>query len=60
MKDQEPGAALASLRKFDCAVIVTDHTMVDYQTMVDFCPVVVDTRNATRNIRRNRAKVIKL
>ncbi len=50
----------ASLRRFDCAVIVTDHSAVDYQRLVDGCPVVVDTRNATRALRRGRSKVIKL
>ena len=50
----------AALRRCDCAVIVTDHTMVDYQRIVDSCPVVVDTRNATRDLKRNRSRVIKL
>ncbi len=50
----------AALRTVDCAVIVTDHPGVDYQRLVDLCPVVVDTRNATREIRRGRSKVVKL
>lgn len=31
----------------DAAVIVTDHSNVDYQRVVEMVPVVVDTRNAT-------------
>jgi len=50
----------ALLRGYDCAVIVTDHAAVDYQKLVDGCPAVVDTRNATRNVRRGRSKIIKL
>lgn len=35
----------ASLRGFDAAVIVTDHTRVDYAAVVEAVPLVVDTRN---------------
>jgi len=35
----------SSLEGFDAAVIVTDHDGVDYQTLVDRVPLVVDTRN---------------
>ena len=50
----------ARLRRYDCAVVVTDHGGVDYQRLVDHSRAVVDTRNATRGIRRGRNKVIKL
>jgi UDP-N-acetyl-D-glucosamine dehydrogenase len=50
----------AAVKAVDCAVIVTDHSGVDYQSLVDLCPVVVDTRNATEKIRRGRSKVVKL
>ena len=48
------------IRKQDCVVIVTDHSNVDYQRVIDYAVLVVDTRNATKTIRRNRRKVIKL
>jgi UDP-N-acetyl-D-glucosamine dehydrogenase len=51
-----PGA----LRSFDCAVVVTNHTAIDYQRLVDHSRIVVDTRAATRGIRRGRSKVIRL
>jgi len=39
-------------------VIATDHSSYDYQTIVDAAPLVVDTRNATRRIARNRKIVL--
>jgi len=39
-----------ALRSSDAVVIVTDHDNVDYQRVVDLAPVVVDARNATRNL----------
>jgi UDP-N-acetyl-D-glucosamine dehydrogenase len=49
-----------TLRKQDCVVIVTDHSGVDVQSVVDHSKLVLDTRNATKGIRRNRRRVIKL
>jgi UDP-N-acetyl-D-glucosamine dehydrogenase len=40
----------AALPQADCAVIVTDHSSVDYQTVVRDASMVVDTRNALRGI----------
>src|SRR5206468_3792759 len=37
---------LPSVEEADCVVIVTDHTGVDYATVVERCRRVVDTRNA--------------
>jgi UDP-N-acetyl-D-glucosamine dehydrogenase len=48
------------LRAADAVVIVTDHRAVDYQLVVDHAAVVVDTRNATKGLRRGRARVIAL
>jgi UDP-N-acetyl-D-glucosamine dehydrogenase len=42
----------------DCAVIVTNHSSIDYQKVVDQAPVVLDTRNATRGMQSS--KIIKL
>ena len=41
------------LRLADAVVIVTDHTAVDYQRVVDVAAVVVDTRNATAGLRKS-------
>jgi UDP-N-acetyl-D-glucosamine dehydrogenase len=38
------------LAEQDCVLIATDHTAFDYQAIVEHCPLVIDTRNATKNI----------
>src|SRR5882672_1153238 len=40
-----------TLRNQDLVLITTDHTNIDYQWLVEHSPVVVDTRNATRNVK---------
>jgi UDP-N-acetyl-D-glucosamine dehydrogenase len=34
-------------KDYDCVVIVTDHSSLDYEALVDEAPLVVDLRNAT-------------
>lgn len=46
------------LRMADCAVIVTDHSSINYEKVVEHAPVVIDTRNATRGM--HNPKIIKL
>lgn len=41
----------------DVALIVTDHDAVDYALVVEHAPLVVDTRNATRDVRAGRDNV---
>jgi UDP-N-acetyl-D-glucosamine dehydrogenase len=47
-----------NLGTFDCVVITTDHSVYDYQMIVDSAKLVVDTRNATRRVTRNREKIV--
>jgi UDP-N-acetyl-D-glucosamine dehydrogenase len=49
-----------SLKEADCVVIVTDHTAYDYSLIVEHSPVVIDTRNATKNVNNHREKIISL
>ena len=42
-----------TLKKYDCVLIATDHSSYDYQFIVNNASLVVDTRNATRNILNN-------
>jgi UDP-N-acetyl-D-glucosamine dehydrogenase len=42
----------AELSSADCVVIVTDHSSIDYQRVVDLARMVVDTRNATAGMNR--------
>jgi len=41
---------LEQLGKYDCVVIVTDHSDYDYKKIVGEAQLVVDTRNATKDI----------
>ncbi len=34
-----------SLKSFDCAVVITNHTQVDYKKLLGAVPLIVDTRN---------------
>lgn len=47
-----------SLRKYDCVVIATDHTCYDYEFIAENAKILVDTRNATKNI-KNRKNIVK-
>ncbi len=44
---------------YDVALIVTDHDGIDWDALVDAVPLVVDTRNATRNVTANRERIVK-
>ena len=44
----------------DCVVIHTDHTGFDYDWVVEHARLVFDTRNATREVKAGRDKVIRL
>jgi UDP-N-acetyl-D-glucosamine dehydrogenase len=47
-----------NLKAFDCVVIVTDHSNFDYKFIVDNSKIIIDTRNAAKDIVSK--KVIKL
>ncbi len=40
----------AVVREADCVIVVTDHSSVDYERVARHAKVVVDTRNALRNV----------
>ncbi len=44
----------------DCVVIVTEHSLYDFDWILKHAPVVIDTRNATANVAENRDKIILL
>jgi UDP-N-acetyl-D-glucosamine dehydrogenase len=46
-----------NLGKYDAVIIATDHSSYDYAAIVDAARIVVDTRNATRRVIRNREKI---
>ncbi|MDX2168824.1 MAG: nucleotide sugar dehydrogenase [Deltaproteobacteria bacterium] len=48
----------ATLAAADAVLIATDHTTVDYEFVVRHARLVVDTRNATRNVSEGRGKIV--
>ena len=44
----------------DLAVVITAHSDVDYQRLVERTPRVFDTRNATKAVEHGREKIVKL
>jgi UDP-N-acetyl-D-glucosamine dehydrogenase len=49
-----------TLAAADCVLITTDHSKIDYDRVVARASVVVDTRNATRDVVQHREKIVRL
>jgi len=47
-----------TLGQYDAVIVATDHTSYDYHAIVDGSKIVVDTRNATRRVPRNRNRIV--
>ncbi|MEK7448596.1 MAG: nucleotide sugar dehydrogenase [Planctomycetota bacterium] len=47
------------LKENDCVVITTDHSSLDYQWVVTHAGLVIDTRNATKDVKTNRQKIVR-
>jgi UDP-N-acetyl-D-glucosamine dehydrogenase len=47
-----------TLGSYDGVIIATDHSSYDYAAIVDGAKLVVDTRNATRRVMRQREKIV--
>ena len=45
------------INKADVTIILTDHSLYDYQWIVDNSKAVFDTRNATKKVKKNRNKI---
>jgi UDP-N-acetyl-D-glucosamine dehydrogenase len=50
----------SALAGADCVVIVTDHSSYDWPRVVACAQLVVDTRNALRDVAGGKAKIVKL
>ncbi|MCX7822192.1 MAG: nucleotide sugar dehydrogenase [Syntrophobacterales bacterium] len=46
------------LKTFDAVVIITDHSIYDYEWIVNHAKLIVDTRNATKHVKNGREKII--
>jgi UDP-N-acetyl-D-glucosamine dehydrogenase len=54
------GLTPATLRSADCVLIATDHSNLDFAAIVRHAKLVVDTRNAARDVAEGRDKIVKL
>jgi UDP-N-acetyl-D-glucosamine dehydrogenase len=46
------------LQSQDCLLVVTDHSAYDWPWIVELSPLIVDTRNATRNVTKYRDRIV--
>ncbi|MBN3038323.1 MAG: nucleotide sugar dehydrogenase [Candidatus Omnitrophica bacterium] len=44
----------------DCVVVVTDHSNVDYEFILRYSPLIIDTRNVFKSCKGRKDKVVKL
>jgi UDP-N-acetyl-D-glucosamine dehydrogenase len=56
---QSVGWSRETLASYDAAFICTDHDDVDYAELVAHSRLVVDTRNATRDVAKHRERIVK-
>jgi UDP-N-acetyl-D-glucosamine dehydrogenase len=47
------------LAEQDCVLIATDHSAYNYPWIVEHAPLVIDSRNATRDVTAGREKIVK-
>ena len=47
------------LQRLDAVVVVTDHSQVDYAWVVRHAPLIIDTRNVTKNVKQWKRKIVK-
>jgi UDP-N-acetyl-D-glucosamine dehydrogenase len=57
MSSQELTAEYLGTR--DCVLIVTDHSAYDWNWIAQHSPLIVDTRNATKNVIAPRATIVR-
>jgi UDP-N-acetyl-D-glucosamine dehydrogenase len=48
-----------NLASYDAVIISTDHSAYDYDSIVRHSKLVVDTRNACKNVKNGRSKILK-
>ena len=47
------------LAEQDCALVITDHSAYNWDTIVSHTSLIVDTRNATQAVTRHRERIVK-
>jgi UDP-N-acetyl-D-glucosamine dehydrogenase len=48
------------IKEADCVLILTDHSGIDYEWVLEKAQLVVDTRNATKDVALNREKIVRI
>jgi UDP-N-acetyl-D-glucosamine dehydrogenase len=48
----------ATLKNYDCVLIATHHQAYDWQVVADNAKLIVDTRNATKNVKGKRDHIV--
>jgi UDP-N-acetyl-D-glucosamine dehydrogenase len=51
---------IESIEEMDCVVIVTNHSLYDYPSILEKAKLIVDTRNALGSLGRDNSKVVRL
>jgi UDP-N-acetyl-D-glucosamine dehydrogenase len=49
-----------TLNACDCAVIIAAHHAFDYEQIVTYAPLIVDTANATKHVAHDREKIVRI
>src|SRR5688572_5089034 len=49
----------AKLKEYDCVLIATHHAVYDWQMIADNAKLIVDTRNATRNVKGRHDHIVR-
>jgi UDP-N-acetyl-D-glucosamine dehydrogenase len=47
-----------TIRSYDCVVVATHHSAYDWQQIADHAQLIVDTRNAMRNVKGRREHIV--
>ncbi len=47
------------LQRMDAVVVVTDHSVIDYSWIVKHSPLIIDTRNVTKDLKQWKKKIVK-
>jgi UDP-N-acetyl-D-glucosamine dehydrogenase len=50
----------AEISRHDCVIILTDHSVYDFRQIVSAAKLLVDTRNATKELHEFKDRIIKL
>src|SRR5205823_2414980 len=48
-----------TLRRYDCVLVATNHTVYDWQLVADNAKLIIDTRNALSNVTGRREHIIR-